>query len=158
MTTSSHSTKLRSTQFLSSRTLPGHECVRATRKRAGAKCLHGPVLAIEPLEKEPRQQFDVVRTLAQRRQPDDEHGEPVVEILAEPPVANDRLRRVIRSRHDPDVDGDFLAAADAHHAAGFEHAQQLRLQVERHLGDLVEKQGAARRHARNSPDAASSRR
>ena len=33
--------------------------------------------------------------------------------------------------------------ADAHEGAGLEHAQQLDLQLERHLGDLVEEQRAA---------------
>ena len=36
-----------------------------------------------------------------------------------------------------------LRRADAHEGAGLEHAQQLDLQLERHLGDLVEEQRAA---------------
>jgi hypothetical protein len=36
-----------------------------------------------------------------------------------------------------------LGRADPHEGAGLEHAQQLHLQVERHLGDLVEEQRAA---------------
>src|SRR6185503_19003619 len=45
--------------------------------------------------------------------------------------------------HDAGLRADRLVAADAPELAGLEHAQQLRLHVERELTDLVEEHGAA---------------
>ena len=49
----------------------------------------------------------------------------------------------IGGRQEADIDLDGLVAADAEDLAVFEHAQQLGLEVERHIADLVEKEGAA---------------
>ena len=49
----------------------------------------------------------------------------------------------MRGGDDADVDVDRLRLADAAHLAAIEHAQQLRLEVERELADLVEEQRAA---------------
>ena len=46
-------------------------------------------------------------------------------------------------RDDPHVDAARARRADALELAGLEHAQQLRLQVQRDVGDLVEEQRAA---------------
>jgi primosomal protein N'' len=54
--------------------------------------------------------------------------------------------------------GTVLRATDPCDLARLEHAQQAHLQVERHLGDLVEEQRAAVRRARNSRRAGASRR
>ncbi len=118
-----------------------------SREREGARveALARAVLVVQAFQERARQQLDVVAPAPQRRQAHDEYGEPIEQILAQTAVAQDRLGRVIARRDDADVDGDLLGAADAHHAAGFEDAQHLRLQVERHLGDLVEKQRSARR-------------
>src|SRR5207244_432487 len=56
----------------------------------------------------------------------------------------DRLLQVaVRRRDEPYVDADRLVAADARHLAVLDHAQQLRLQLVRHVADLVEEDGAA---------------
>ena len=49
----------------------------------------------------------------------------------------------IRRRDDAHVDVPGARGADALEIAGFEHAQQLRLQIHRDVGDFVEKQRAA---------------
>ena len=81
--------------------------------------------------------------LAQRRQRDREDVEPVVEILAELALGDQRLEVAVRGRDDPHVDLDGLAAADPLELALLQHAQQLDLHVERQVADLVEKQRAA---------------
>ena len=54
------------------------------------------------------------------------------------------LRGLAMGRGDhADVDGALAGRADGPHRAGLEHAQQLRLQRDRHLGELVEQQRAA---------------
>ncbi len=55
------------------------------------------------------EQRDVLRALAQRRQSDREHAEPVVEILAQRFVGDRLLRIAIRRGDDPRVDLLFLA-------------------------------------------------
>ena len=81
--------------------------------------------------------------LAQRRQVDREHVEAVEQVLAQL-AARDRLVRVAVGRGDDAHVGLLdLGRADAHEGARLEHAQQLDLEVERHLGDLVEEQRAA---------------
>ena len=55
-----------------------------------------------------------------------------------------RLARVaVGGGDDAHVDRDRLGRPDARHGARLEHAQQPHLQLERHLGDLVEEQRAA---------------
>ena len=91
------------------------------------------------------EQRDVLAALAQRRQVDREHvagGRAGPRAACRRATASSRIAvgggdaRARRSRCD-------LRRADAHEGAGLEHAQQLDLQLERHLGDLVEEQRAA---------------
>ncbi len=55
-------------------------------------------------------------------------------------VLDRAAQRLVGGGDDAHVDLDRVGAADRDHAAGLEHAQQLGLQLERHLGDLVEEQ------------------
>jgi hypothetical protein len=99
--------------------------------------------AIEHAEKMLGERRHVAGALAQRRQMQREHREAIHQVFAQLPVRN-RLGDVAIGRgDDADVRLDFLRAADAIEAAGFEHAQQPRLHVERHLGDFIEEQRAA---------------
>ena len=61
------------------------------------------------------------------------------------PVADGALEVLVGGRDDAGVGTDGLAAADAGELALLEDAQQLRLEVERHVGDLVEEERARRR-------------
>src|SRR6185295_13111751 len=51
-------------------------------------------------------------------------------------------RLPVRGRDHADVDGDELLAAHALDRAGLEHAQELDLEIRRHLGDFIEKERA----------------
>ena len=83
------------------------------------------------------------RALAQRRQLQREDVEAVQQILAQVARGHRRSGRAVAGRDHAHVHLLCLGRADAHEDAGFEHAQQLDLQVRRHLGDLVEEQRAA---------------
>jgi hypothetical protein len=67
----------------------------------------------------------------------------IEQVLAQLAVGDRALRIAVGGGDHPHVDLDRLVAADARHDAGFEHPQQLDLQLDRHLGDLVEEQRAA---------------
>ena len=89
------------------------------------------------------EQRNVLAAIAQRRQLDREHVQPVVEVLAQL-AGPHRLGRVEVGRgDDPDVHRLLLAAAETPERALLQHAQQLHLRRRLHLGDLVEEQRAA---------------
>ena len=69
------------------------------------------------------QRRDVVLPLAQRRQLNGDHVQPVVEILAEPPFVREPAQIDVGRRDDADVDLDRLHAAEAHELALLHHAQ-----------------------------------
>ena len=72
-----------------------------------------------------------------------DHRQPEVEILAEAPGRQlVSLQVLVRRRQHPDVDIDRIAAAHPLEPLLFEHAQDLGLRGERHVGDLVEEQRA----------------
>ena len=84
------------------------------------------------------------RRVAQRRQLDADHVQAVVEVLAEAARRVTRSVEILVRRGDhAHVDADRRLAADAVELAFREHAQQPRLQRERHVADLVEEQRAA---------------
>ena len=108
--------------------------------------LRGAVARQEAL----RQHRDVDLPLAQRRQADRERVDAVVEVFAEPAVADELLERAVGRRNQPEVDRDRLVAAEALEAALLEDAQQLGLGDQRHVADFVEEQRAVVRPARGA--------
>ena len=100
----------------------------------------------ELLEEVVAQQRDVFGALAQRRHPQRDGVDAEIEILAQPPVAQRRVEIDVGRADQPEVDVDDPVAADRPVLALLQHAQQLGLQVRRHLADLVEQQRAALRH------------
>ena len=88
------------------------------------------VLPVELVDERLGEERDVLAPLAQRRQVDREHVEPVEEVLAQLAVG-DRLGRVlVGGGHHAHVDLDLvLAAAHAPEAAFLQHAQQLGLRT-----------------------------
>jgi len=70
-----------------------------------------------------RQKRDVLRALAQVRQPQADDVQPVVEVLAESALPHALLEVLVRGRDHPDVDLDLLVAADAVEGAVGQHAQ-----------------------------------
>jgi hypothetical protein len=76
---------------------------------------------------------------------DREHVEPVQQVLAQLARLH-RFQRVAVGRRDhAHVGLQHLRGAHAHEGARLQHAQQLDLQVQRHLGDLVQEQRASAR-------------
>ena len=81
--------------------------------------------------------------LAQRRQLDLHPLEPVVEVLAEPPLADQRLQVLVGRGHQPHVHRDRPPAAHARDLPLLERAQQPHLEGGLHVADLVEEERAA---------------
>ena len=134
----------RSMTFSSSRTLPGQWYARAAPSAAASKPrTRLPVGAANLATKCSTSARQVVEPIAQRRQVDREDVEPVVEVLAELALRDQRLEVAVGGRDDADVDLDRLGAADALELALLQHAQQLDLHLQRQVADLVEEQGAA---------------
>ena len=88
------------------------------------------------------QQRDVVGTLAQRRQVDREHVEPVVEIAAEFPVDNHLLEIAVGGGDQSNVGLNQLVAPQTFELLLLEDAQQFGLQFQRHIAHFIEEQGA----------------
>ena len=69
--------------------------------------------------------------------------EPEQQVLPEP-AGGDFVRQPgVGGREDPDVDLPRPRRTDPLELTGLEHTQQLRLEVERHVGDFVQEQRAA---------------
>ena len=149
----------RSIRFSSSRMLPGHQYLFSI---AIVESVMPWMLLAEPRVVAPQEELGqlrhVVDAVAQRRHPDRDDVDPVVEVLAEPPFL-DRLLEVDVGRGDQAELGlDRLGAADPLDLALLDRAQQLGLQVEPQVADLVEEQRAVRRPARTCRAAGGARR
>src|SRR5205823_5400912 len=83
--------------------------------------------------------------LAERRHAQREDREPMVEVGAEAASAHLAAQVAIRRRDDAAARGAALRLADALVLAVFQHAQELRLQLERQLANFVQQQAAIRR-------------
>ena len=81
--------------------------------------------------------------VAQRRQLDHEAVEPVIQVFAEQAFGDAFAQVAVGGADELDIDGDRFAAAERRHHAFLEHAQQARLQRERHVADFIEEQRAA---------------
>jgi hypothetical protein len=84
----------------------------------------------------------VAGALAQGRQVQAQHGQAVEQVGAEAAFADALFQVAVGGADDAHVDGDGPRAAHAHHFALFQHAQQPRLQGQRHFADFVEEEGA----------------
>jgi hypothetical protein len=86
---------------------------------------------------------DRLLPLAQRRDLEAQHFEPVEEVGAEPPGRHGVLEPDVGGRDHPEVHLDLDRAADAPELAALDRAQQLGLAAEVHLADLVQEERAA---------------
>ncbi|VWC31545.1 hypothetical protein BPS26883_06440 [Burkholderia pseudomultivorans] len=80
---------------------------------------------------------------AQRRQLEGRAAQPVIQVLAERTVRDHLHEIAVRRTDHVEIDAHRRVAAERHDLAVGEHAQQARLQRERHVADFVEKQRAA---------------
>ena len=92
-----------------------------------------------------RQQRNVARPLAQRRQFDFHHAQPEKQIFAEFPGFDQFFQIFIRRRNQPHVGRQGLVRADALKRPLAEKPQQLHLDRRVNLADFVQKQRAALR-------------
>ncbi len=94
-----------------------------------------------------RQQQYVFAALPQWRQGERDHVQTVVKILTKTPRLDLHQGIPVGGADEAHVHRLHLAAADPLQGTGLDEAQQLALQVEIHLADLVEEQGATVRQA-----------
>ncbi len=90
-----------------------------------------------------REQDDLGRTFAQRRDLERERTDAIIEVLTEAPRLDLAAQVAVRRADDAHVHGHLLRAADADDRAALEHAKKLGLHVRRHLADLVEEKSPA---------------
>jgi len=68
--------------------------------------------------------------------------QPVIQVCAESILVNHRLEIAIGRRHEPNVRSDRSSASNPLEFLVLDCAEQFRLEFERHLADLIEKQRA----------------
>ena len=100
-------------------------------------------LGVEVVEKIERQRHDVLRPLAQRRHAQRHDVDAVEEVGAEAAGLRFRLERTVGGEDQAEVAGARAGSAQAHELSFLQHAQEARLQLRAHVGDLVEEQRAA---------------
>ena len=81
---------------------------------------------------------NVLAAIAQRRNGDRKHVEPVVQVATETTLPDFLGQVPIGRRDDADIDVDRARAAQPLDLALLQHAEQLGLELERQLADLVE--------------------
>src|SRR5881396_1263418 len=91
------------------------------------------------------QDLDIVAPVAQWREMDGDHVQPVVQVGTEAAALDVVLEVAVGGRHDPDVHGNGLGTAHGDRLPLLQHAQQLHLRGGRHLADLVQEERAAAR-------------
>ena len=90
-----------------------------------------------------RQSRNVFATIPQRRQMDFNRIQAEQQISAESPRSHFFIQICIGRGKDTDIHTMRLRGAHALELAGFQHTEQLRLLVERNIGDFIEKQRAS---------------
>ena len=95
--------------------------------------------------KETGQPFDVFTSFTQWRHVDWQYIQPIVQVLAEAAFA-DRLQELaVRRRDHPDIHVHVAGASDPQYALFLQHAEDLYLNVQRHLANFIEKNCSAMR-------------
>src|SRR5262245_27431804 len=97
----------------------------------------------DPPQVELGQQLQVVAALAQGGQVDGEHAQPIVQVQPELALVRPGLQVAVGGGDQAHVGADRLAATDALERLLLQYPQDLRLGRQRHVADLVKKQGAA---------------
>jgi hypothetical protein len=84
------------------------------------------------------EQRQVGQPFTEGGQPDLDDTEAIVQVLAEPPIANHPFQIGVRGRDDSRVRRFRSLGTDGEVAALLQHAQELRLERRAHVADLVE--------------------
>src|SRR6516164_4666515 len=90
-----------------------------------------------------RHHRNILSPIAQRRDLDRHHAQPIVQVLAESAGADLAAKLPIRRSNDPDIDLDAARPPYPLKCLLLQDAHDLALGFERHIADLVEEQRAA---------------
>src|SRR5688500_15900219 len=86
------------------------------------------------------EEWNVLEPLSERRQLDRHDAQSVEQVFSQRSLGHAVLRLAVRRRDEAHVDDRvLLLAADASHDTVLQHTEELRLERERHLGELIEK-------------------
>ena len=108
--------------------------------RRGHGQIPGPTVVVEkPLD----QGFNIVPARTQGRQLQGKHVQPVKQVLAKAPRRHLVGELTVGGGNNADIQVDQFGTAQALNFPLLQHPQQFRLQLDGHLGDLVEQQRAA---------------
>src|SRR3989449_9979774 len=100
------------------------------------------VLGAIALQERADQNRNVLPALAQRRNVDRDGVDPEEQVLAQTSLAQGGLGAPVRRRDEAEVHRDSFGGSHPAHGAFLEHAEELRLELRRHLRDLVEEERA----------------
>src|SRR3954463_1494099 len=100
----------------------------------------GELRSAEIGDESAEKRHDVLGTLPQRRDPEREDGEPVIQIFAEATFLGCLAQIAVCRGKDAHVDGDRQRATEAGDFPLLEDAEELRLQIERQFANLVEEE------------------
>ncbi len=89
-----------------------------------------------------RERGDILAALAEGRDSDSYHIEPVIEILPEFALRRQTVDIPIRGRNDARLDGNVPGAAEPPRAAFLQHPQQFHLKRQGHVADFVQEERA----------------
>ena len=89
------------------------------------------------------EETDIFGALSKRRELDTNDIEAVEEVLSEAAVGHLLFEIFVRCGDDTDIGLDHLVTADAGEFPVLEHAQNFGLELDGHVADLVEEEGAA---------------
>ena len=103
------------------------------------------VLLRETLQERLGEDQDVGTPLAQRRQNEFHHRQPVVQVLTQLVIGNRLLNILVGRRDDTNVDRNFLLATESADGPRLECTEQLHLDVDRHFSQFVEEKCSAAR-------------
>ena len=112
-------------------------------ERFPGQVLAGALLPGQLLQEVVGQQLDIVGTLPQRGHRNLEDPETIIEVLAQQSLREHLIDLAVGGRDDSDIHLDGRLASGAREVAALQHAQQLHLQIGRHLGGFIEKERAA---------------
>ena len=109
---------------------------------AGGQVRDGAVTRVS-LQHVAEQGQDVLTPLAQGAQADRHHGQAIVEVFAKATGGHLAAQVTVGGGDHPHVQVQRTPTTHSLHLAFLQHAQQLGLQRQGHLGDFIQQQGAA---------------
>ena len=89
------------------------------------------------------QRADIGTAFSEGGEGDGNDAESVEEVLTEAALLDRAVQVAVGRGHNPYVDMNGLPSTNGNHFATLKHSQKLRLQLNRHIADLVEKQSSA---------------